>query len=44
MTLGGLILMALVVAVIVICYKVRENSRKLRELEGVAGKPVAKEK
>lgn len=44
MTLGGLILIALIVAVIVICYKVRENSRKLRALEEVAGKPVVREK
>jgi len=43
MTLGGLILIALVVSVIVICYKVRENSRKLRELEGVTKKPVVNE-
>ena len=43
MTLGGLILIALVVAMIVICYKVREHSRKIRELEGVAQKPSLKE-
>ena len=43
MTLGGLILIALVVSVIVICYKVREHSRKLRALEGVAEKPEVRE-
>jgi hypothetical protein len=43
MTLGGLILIALIVSVIVICYKVREHSKKLRELEGVAKKPAVNE-
>jgi len=33
MTLGGLILIALIVAVIPLCYKVREHSRKIKELE-----------
>ena len=42
MTLGGLILIALVVTIIPICYKVREHSRKIRELEEVTKKPVVK--
>ena len=33
MTLGGLILIALVVAVIPLCYKVREHSGKIKEIE-----------
>jgi len=33
MTLGGLILIALVVAVIPLCYKVQEHSRKIKEIE-----------
>jgi len=42
MTLGGLILIALVVAVIPLCYKVREHSRKIRELEEETKKTVIK--
>ena len=38
MTLGGLILILLVIAVVVICYKVREHSRKIKELEGAPKK------
>jgi len=38
MTLGGLILIALVVAVIPIAYKIREHSRKIKELEEVSKK------
>jgi hypothetical protein len=33
MTLGGLLLVALIVAVVVIGNKVKENSRKIDELE-----------
>lgn len=33
MTLGGLLLIALIVAVIPLCYMVREHSRKIKELE-----------
>jgi len=32
-TLGGLITLALIVSVVVICSKVRANSKKLAELE-----------
>ena len=39
MTLGGLILILLVVATGVICYKVREHSRQIKELEGITQKP-----
>ncbi len=42
MTLGGLILVALLIAVIPLCYKVREHSRKIRELEDVSKKTVVK--
>jgi len=38
MSLGGLILIALIVAVIPLCYKVREHSRKIKELEKVSKK------
>ena len=38
MTLGGLILLLLVVATVVICYKVREHSRKIKDLEGTLKK------
>ena len=38
MTLGGLLLIALAVAVIPIAYKVREHSRKIKELEKVSKK------
>jgi hypothetical protein len=34
MTLGGLLLLALLVATIVIGVKVRENGRRIKELEG----------
>ena len=37
-TLGGLILVLLVVATVVICYKVREHSEKIKELEGASKK------
>ena len=42
MTLGGLILILLVVSIVPIAYKVREHSRKIRELEKVTQKPVVK--
>ena len=38
MTLGFLILILLVVATVVICYKVRVHSRKIKALEEVAQK------
>jgi len=38
MTLGGLILILLVVATAAICYKVRVHSRKIKELEEVTQK------
>ncbi|GAG94440.1 unnamed protein product [marine sediment metagenome] len=37
-TLGGLLLLLLVVALVVISYKVREHSRKIKELEGTSKK------
>ncbi len=42
LSLGGLILILLIVAIIPIGYKVKEHARKIRELEGVAKKPGAK--
>ena len=42
MTLGGLIVIALVVEIIPLCYKVREHSRRIRELEGGTKKTVVK--
>jgi len=42
MTLGGLIVIALVVAIVPLCYKVREHSRKIRELEESTRKTVVK--
>ena len=38
MTLGGLILIALVVSIIPICTKIREHSRKIKELEEIGKK------
>jgi len=38
MTLGGLLLIALVVSVVPMCYKLREHSRKIKELEEVSKK------
>jgi len=37
MTLGGIILILLVAAVVFICYKVREHSSKIKKLEGAGG-------
>ena len=34
MTLGGLLLIALIVATISICRKLKEHSRRIKELEG----------
>ena len=42
MTLGGLLLILLVIAVVVICYMVREHSKKIRELEKDTKKPAVK--
>ncbi len=42
MTLGGLILILLVIATVAICYKVRDHSRKIKELEEVTQKPGIK--
>jgi hypothetical protein len=38
MTFGSIMVLAIVVAVIVIGTKVRQHSRKIRELEGNLGK------
>ena len=37
MTLGGIILILLVAAVVFICYKVREHSSKIKKLEETSG-------
>jgi len=42
MTFGGLILILLVISIIPICYKVREHSRKIKELEEGTQKPAVK--
>ena len=39
MSFGGIILLAVVVAVVVICVKVRKNSQKIQELDDILGKP-----
>jgi CHASE3 domain sensor protein len=39
MSFGGIILLAVVVAVIVIFSKVRRNSQKIQELDDILGKP-----
>ena len=38
MTLGGIIILALVVTVVVIYAKVRSNSKKIQELDEILGK------
>jgi hypothetical protein len=40
MSLGGIILLALVVSVIVIGVKVRKNSLRLRELDDLLGREI----
>jgi hypothetical protein len=39
MSFGGIILLAVVVAVVVVCVKVRKNSQKIQELDDILGKP-----
>jgi hypothetical protein len=39
MSFGGIILLAVVVTVIVVCVKVRKNSQKIQELDDILGKP-----
>ena len=43
MTLGGIILVLLVVAIVPIYFKLKEHSEKLEELEKTTKKPVVKE-
>ena len=38
MTIGGILLLAITVAVVVICVKVRKNSQKLQDLESILSK------
>jgi hypothetical protein len=40
MSLGGIILLALVVSVVVIGVKVRKNSLRLRELDDLLGREI----
>jgi hypothetical protein len=40
MSFGGILLLALVVAVVVIGLKVRKNSMRLQELDDVLGKEI----
>lgn len=40
MSLGGIILLALVISVVVIGVKVRKNSLRLRELDDLLGREV----
>jgi len=42
MTFGGLILIALIATVIPVCGKLREHSKKIKELEEGAKKPAEK--
>ena len=42
MTLGGLILILLVVAIVPIYFKMKEHSEKIKKLEEAAKKPGAK--
>ena len=43
MTLGGLILILLIVAIVPIYFKLKEHSKKLEKLEEITKKPGLKE-